>query len=88
MNSLPPAPLPSRPIDRRSPSRQTNTPAPCASRSEHGCIPQHVRNDEEAYMAASNVDLVEMADTSVARGDGDVFELDVHVVFGYVGRGS
>ena len=38
-------------------------------------------------MAASNVDLVEMADTSVARGDGDVFELDVHVVFGCVVRG-
>ena len=37
-------------------------------------------------MAASNVDLVEMADPAVARGDGDVFELDVHVVFGCVGR--
>lgn len=34
-------------------------------------------------MRAADVDLVEMADTAVARGNSDVFELDVHVVFGY-----
>lgn len=37
-------------------------------------------------MAAANVDLLEMADTSVACGDGDVLELDVHVVFGCFGE--
>lgn len=34
-------------------------------------------------MASPNIDLIEMADSAIARGDGDVFELDVHVVFGY-----
>lgn len=34
-------------------------------------------------MATSDVDLVEMGDAAIARGDGDVFQLDVHVVFGF-----
>lgn len=33
-------------------------------------------------MRATDVDLVEMGNAAVAGGDGDVFELDVHVVFG------
>lgn len=33
-------------------------------------------------MAPPDVDLVEMADSAVARCDGDVAELYVHVVFG------
>ena len=45
-------------------------------------VPEHVRHDEESHVAAANVDLVEMGDTAVASGDGDVLELDVHVVFG------
>lgn len=36
-------------------------------------------------MASSDIDLIEMTDSAVARSDGDVFELDVHVVFGYWG---
>jgi hypothetical protein len=34
-------------------------------------------------MASSNVNLVKMADPAIAGGDGYVFELDIHVVFGY-----
>ena len=34
-------------------------------------------------MASPDVDLVEMGDAAVARGDGDVLELDVHVVLGW-----
>ncbi len=34
-------------------------------------------------MAATDVDLVEMGDASIAGGDGDVLELDVHVVLGF-----
>lgn len=33
-------------------------------------------------MAAANVYLVEMGDSAIASGDGDVLELDVHVVLG------
>lgn len=46
-------------------------------------VPQHIWHDEESHMAAADVDLIKMADSAVARGHGDVFELDVHVVFGY-----
>lgn len=31
-------------------------------------------------MASPDVDLIEMADPAIARGDSDVFELYVHVV--------
>lgn len=63
-------------------SRHTNTSTFCSSRLEHGSISQHIRNDEKANVRAADIDLVEMGDTAVASGDGDVFELDVHVVFG------
>lgn len=46
-------------------------------------VPQHVRNNEESHMASPDVDLVEMGDAAVARGDGDVLKLDVHVVLGW-----
>lgn len=42
--------------------------------------PQHVRDNEVSYVASSNVYLLEMRYTAVARSDGDVFELHVHVV--------
>lgn len=34
-------------------------------------------------MGAADVDLVEMADATITSGDGDIFELYVHVVFGF-----
>jgi hypothetical protein len=34
-------------------------------------------------MAATDIDLVEVGDAAITGGDGDVFELDVHVVFGF-----
>ena len=43
-------------------------------------IPQHVRHDEESHVASSNVNLVEMGDTAVAGSNGDILQLDVHVV--------
>lgn len=46
-------------------------------------LPQHVWDNEKPNVAASNVDLLQMADSPVARRHGDVFELDIHVVFGY-----
>ena len=51
------------------------------------CIPQHVWHDEEAHVAAPDVNLFQVADTAVARRHGDVLELDVHVVLGCPGRG-
>lgn len=45
-------------------------------------VPQHIRHDEESHMATADVDLVQVGDTAVACGDGDILELDVHVVFG------
>lgn len=35
-------------------------------------------------MAPTNVDLVEMAHSAVAGGNSNVFELNVHIVFGYI----
>lgn len=49
-----------------------------------GTLPQHVGHDKEAHMATPDVDLFQMAHAAVARGDGDVFELHVHVVLGCV----
>jgi len=43
---------------------------------------EHVGHDEEANVAASDIDLVQVADAPVAGGDGDILELDVHVVLG------
>lgn len=45
-------------------------------------LPQHIGHNEEPNVAAADVDLLEMADTSVTGGDGDILELDVHVVLG------
>lgn len=46
-----------------------------------GCsLPQHIWHNEESNMGSSDVDLVQVGDTSVAGGDGDVLELHVHVV--------
>lgn len=70
------------PVHRRPASGQTNTTAPGAPRPEHGRVPQHVGHDEVSDMRAADIDLFEMRDAAVARRDGDVFELDVHVVFG------
>lgn len=46
--------------------------------------PQHIRHDEVSDMAASDVDLLEMRHTAVTRSHCDIFELDVHVIFGCV----
>jgi len=72
-----------RPVHRRSSSGQTDTTAPRASGSEHWRISQHIGDDEEADVAASNVDLVKMRHSAVAGCGGNVFELNVHVVFGF-----
>lgn len=37
-------------------------------------------------MAATDIDLIEMRDSAVACGDGDIFELDVHIVFGCIAK--
>lgn len=34
-------------------------------------------------MAPPDIDLIEMANPAISRGDGDIFELYVHVVLGY-----
>jgi hypothetical protein len=45
-------------------------------------IPQHVRHDEEPHVATPNINLVEVRDTAIASCDGDILELNVHVVLG------
>lgn len=70
------------PVHRRPASGQTNTTAPGSPRSEHGRVPQHVGDDEVSHVRTADVDLFEMRDAAVAGGDGDVFQLDIHVVFG------
>jgi hypothetical protein len=47
-----------------------------------GAIPKHIRHNEESHMRPPNVDLIEMADSSITRSNGDIFELNVHVIFG------
>jgi hypothetical protein len=47
-------------------------------------VPQHVRHDEESHVGTPNIDLVEVRDTAVASCDGDILELDVHVILGCV----
>jgi hypothetical protein len=42
--------------------------------------PQHVRHDEESDVRSANVHLIQVADSAVARSNGDVLELNVHVV--------
>lgn len=82
------APLPTTPAagprtaDRRTSTRQTNTPAARITTAEHGRVAEHVGHDKEAHVRAANVDLFEVGDAAVAGGDGNVLELDVHVVLG------
>lgn len=71
-----------RTADRRTTSGQTDTPTPYVAAAEHGRVAKHVGDDEEAHVGASDIDLVEVGDAAVASGDGDVLELDVHVVLG------
>ena len=66
--------------DRRTTSGKTNTPSTDVSAAEHGRVAEHVGDDEEAYVRAANVNLIEMRDATVAGGDGNVLELDVHVI--------
>lgn len=80
------APAGPRPAHSRATTRHTDTAAADVAGAEHGCVAQHVRDDEEADVGSADVDLVEMGDAAVAGGDGDVFELDVHVVFGCWGE--
>jgi hypothetical protein len=47
-----------------------------------GAIPKHIRHNEESHMRPPNVNLVEMADSPIARSDSDIFELNVHIIFG------
>lgn len=46
-------------------------------------LPQHIRHNKESHMAAANIHLVQMRHAAVARGDCDIFELDVHVILGW-----
>lgn len=45
-------------------------------------VPEHVRDNEESHVAAANINLIEMGDTAIASCNGDVLQLDVHVVLG------
>lgn len=45
-------------------------------------ILQHIRHDEEPDVTSADVDLIQMADTAVARRYRDILELHVHVVLG------
>lgn len=74
----------SRSADSCPTTRKPNAAAAHVPAPEHGGIAQHVRDDEEAHMGAADVHLVEMRHAPVAGRDGDVLELDVHVIFGCV----
>jgi hypothetical protein len=69
-----------RSADGRATSSETDTAATDVAAAEHGRVAEHVGNDEEAHVGAADVDLVEMGNAAVTGGDGDVLELDVHVV--------
>jgi hypothetical protein len=69
-----------RSANGRATSGETNTAATDVTAAEHGRVAEHVWNDEEAHVRTPDVDLVEMGDAAVSGGDGDVLELDVHVV--------
>ena len=49
----------------------------------HRCILQHVGYNEKANHASSDVDLIELRDTSISLGYSDILERDVQVIFGY-----
>lgn len=81
MIRLPPSsPAGPGPADCRTTTSETDTATADVSTAEHGRVAEHVGDDEESDVAATDVDLVEMRDAAVAGGDGDVLELDVHVV--------
>lgn len=44
-------------------------------------LPQHVGHDEESHMTPPDVYLIQMADATIARGNGYILELYIHVVF-------
>lgn len=46
-------------------------------------LPQHIGHNEEAHMTPSYINLVQVAHSTIAGRDRDVFELYVHVIFGY-----
>lgn len=46
-------------------------------------VPQHIRHNKEPHVTSTDVDLVEMRNTAVARCDSNIFHLDVHVVLRY-----
>ena len=71
-----------RTADGSTATRQTDTPAAGIAAAEHGRVAQHVRDNKEAHMRATDVDLFEVGDTAVASSHGDIFELDVHVILG------
>jgi hypothetical protein len=47
-------------------------------------IPKHVGNNDEADVRATDVNTIHVRDTAIARSHGNVLELDVHVVFGFI----
>lgn len=65
-------------------TRHTDTATADVAAAEHGRVAKHVGDDEESDVGAADVDLVEVGDAAVARRDGNVLELDVHVVLGWV----
>lgn len=50
---------------------------------EHGRVLEHVRQDDEADLAAAYVDLLELGSAAVTIGDRDVAHQTVHVVLGF-----
>lgn len=43
---------------------------------------QHIWDDEESDVATANVNLIQVAHSTVSRRHGDVLQLNVHVVLG------
>jgi hypothetical protein len=50
---------------------------------EEGDLPKHIRHNEESHMRPPNVNLIEMTDSPVSRSNGNILELDIHIIFGY-----
>lgn len=48
-----------------------------------GDEPQHVRHNEKSHVAAADIDLIQVRNTAIASCDGNILELDIHVVLGY-----
>lgn len=71
------------PTNCRTTTGETDTTTADVAGAEHGGVPQHIRHNKESHMTAPDVNLFEMADAPIAGCDGDVLELDVHVVLGF-----